>query len=173
MVVDFNYFLNRKYAQLQQQADATTANARAATQNAETNALTGAAAARLDTTRAKLLPAESRATVAKIGAETNLIGEQAKIVAPESLARIGQIRAETALTGTQNEVARRQGLTSIGELLGDRQQSGLINLLYGSQANAGGAFRTSDIVPGRDPRRVQRGLSRNPSAADLDYANGL
>ncbi len=173
MPVDFNYFLNQKYAQLQQQADATTANAKANTLNASTNAITGAAAARLDSTRAALLPGESQATIAKLGAETGLIGEQAKIVAPESTARIGQIRAETALTGTQNEVARRQGLTPIGQLLGERGQSSLINLLYGNQANDGGFFRTSDIVAGRDPRRVQRGLGRNPSAADLDYANGL
>lgn len=104
MNVDFQYFLNQKYNQLKQQADATTLNAK-------TNALTGAAAARLDNTRATLLPAESAASIGKTKAETGLIGEQAKVVGPEAAARIVSLRAGANRDNTEAAATRRRSLT--------------------------------------------------------------
>lgn len=103
MDVNFKYFLDRKYNQLQQQADATT-------QNAASNAIAAQAGARLDNTRAALLPGESAAGIRKMDAETGLIGQQAKYFGPEALARIAQMKADTAYTGTQNRIAIREGL---------------------------------------------------------------
>lgn len=111
--VDFNFFLNRKYALLAQQADAGTTNAAsgAITANAQAGAL--GAAAGLDRVRTKLMPAESAATIAQQGAQTNLLTQQASVVVPESTARIAQMGAETALTGTNNKIATRNSLTGI------------------------------------------------------------
>lgn len=106
---DISYWLNQKYALLQQQADIEA-------KNAATNALVGTASAGLDTTRAALLPAESKAGIAKTGAETSLIGQQAKYLGPEALARISQLRAETGLTGTQNRVLQHEQLPNYSVL---------------------------------------------------------
>ena len=67
--MDIQYWLDRKYALLQQQANATT-------QNAASTATASNAAAALDLTRSRLLPNESKASIAKTGAETNLLGQQ-------------------------------------------------------------------------------------------------
>lgn len=110
------YFLNRKYAILQQQADATS-------MNAVTGSITGEAQAGLDRTRAAWLPKESAAAIAKTGAETNLIGQQAQIVVPESRARIRNMDAETSYTGTQNKVLNRSSLTPMSTLFGSSTPS--------------------------------------------------
>lgn len=111
--VDFNYFLQRKYALLQQQADAGTSQAAsgAVTAAAQANNLNADAA--LTGVRAKLLPGESAATIGLQGAQRNLLTEQAAVVRPESTARIGQIGAETAYTTSQNQNYRRVNLTGI------------------------------------------------------------
>lgn len=83
-------FLRTKYALLQQQADATT-------QNAATAALTGKAAANLDTVRAGLMPAESQANIGLVKANTGLA------------------QANTALTNTQNEWLPRMNLGTLEE----------------------------------------------------------
>ena len=85
-ITRFQDFLARKYSILQQQANATTESAAATTRNADTSAIVGKAQAGLDNTRALWLPKESAASIAKMGAETGLIGEQAKVVGPESRA---------------------------------------------------------------------------------------
>lgn len=169
MAVDFDYFLRAKYAQLQQQADATT-------KNAATNAMVGKAAAGLDTTRAALLPGESQASIAKMGAETNLIGEQASIVRPESAARIAGMSADTDLTRTQRDVIIRQDLTSGADNFGPGIGGFLRQLNGGAGTGSQPIFRTSAITPslaGREKERIRRGMGANPSGADLDYANGL
>lgn len=105
--VDFNYFLDRKYATLEQQADAATTNANANTvsaaastvnaaantRNAATNALTGGAAANLDRVRAQLLPTESAATVANLNARTGETIETTKYIGPLARANIANTRA--------------------------------------------------------------------------------
>lgn len=174
MAVDFDYFLRAKYAQLQQQADATT-------KNAATSAMVGKAAAGLDNTRAALLPGESRASIAKMGAETGLIGEQAAIVRPESAARIAGMEADARFTDTQNRVAIRQGETPLGALIGQSalgQLSGLLNPQPG--AGGGAVFRTSNITPAFPNRRAPIGTAARGSgpngamtAAELDRYNGL
>jgi len=116
--VDMNYFLARKYALLQQQADAGTSQAQTQSRQADTGALVGAAAANLDRTRAGLLPGESAAQIAQQGAQTRLLGEQASIVQPLARAQIGQIGAETGLTTTQNKVLTRTALTPYRSLIG-------------------------------------------------------
>lgn len=103
-------YLNRKYAILEQQANAQTTQAAATTRNAATAALTGKAQAGLDTVRAQLLPGESAASIAKMGAETGLIGQQAKYFGPEAMARIANLGAETERTSTDNKIAVREGL---------------------------------------------------------------
>lgn len=177
-MVDFDYFLRQKYAQLQQQADATT-------QNAQTSSVVGRAAANLDNVRAALMPAESKANIgltrANTGqaiANTGLITEQAKIVAPESAARIANMNADTALTRTNRDVAIRQNLTPLGEIFGGGLPS-FQSLLTGGGAG-GQTFRTSNITPAFAPRRgpvsaSSRGSGPNGAmtAAELDRYNGF
>lgn len=126
--VDFNFWLGRKYALLQQQADATT-------KNADSTAIASGAAANLDNTRAGLMPAESAATVKKMGAETGLIGEQTKVIGPEALARIAQMNAGAGLDNVNAAVITRKGLTeqpimdeSIRNVLGMRNAPSLTGL---------------------------------------------
>ena len=102
--INWEYFLNQKYAQLQQQANAQT-------QNAATNALTGAAAARLDTVQAQLLPEQAEAENARTRAQASLFGNQAQVVIPESRARIRSMDADTAFTDTETKRLRRISLT--------------------------------------------------------------
>lgn len=140
---DMSFWLGRKYAILQQQADATT-------KNADTAQMTGAAQANLDRTRANLLPGESAASIAKMGAETGLIGEQAKIVAPESKARIRNMDASTEYTGTQNTVLRRQSLTPMSQLFGSPDYEGVLGGSL-SRGTFGGFQLPSLTRPGRLP----------------------
>lgn len=97
--------LDRKYAILQQQANATSEQARATTTNAATSAMVGKASANFDNVRAGLLPAESAANIGLTKANTGLIGKQTEYFGPEALARINNMRADTARTvvGTANE----------------------------------------------------------------------
>lgn len=145
--VDFNYFLQRKYAILQQQADAGTEGAKAQTQNAATAALTGAAAARLDNTRADLMPTESAAQVGLTRAQTALTGNQAKVVIPMATAQIANLGAQTALTGTQNKVLTRNELTPRSELFG--------SVAMGAVPTLSGGFRFSD-EPATETRPLRR-----------------
>ena len=103
---DMSFWLGRKYALLQQQADAGT-------QNAATGAMTGAAAARVDNTRANLMPGESRANIAKSAAETGLISEQTQWLAPEARARIENLGAQSYATLIGGDVAKREGLDTV------------------------------------------------------------
>lgn len=126
--IDFNYFLQRKYALLQQQADAGTAGAAANTLQAQTGATVGAAAAKLDSTRANLLPAESASQIGLQSAQTGLTRAQAAVVIPEAQSRIGVNAANIANTDIQTRIAERDGLTTF------------------SAANPGGAI--ASILPG-------------------------
>jgi streptogramin lyase len=108
-------FLNRKYAILQQQADAGTTQADATTKNASSTALLAQAGARLDNTRADVMPAESAAMIAQRQAETALTGEQGRWYGSEATARIGNLNANTGYTMTQDQVAQREGLHDWGE----------------------------------------------------------
>lgn len=169
--IDFNYFLNRKYAQLDTQAKATQMNAQANLQNAATNRMVGKAGANLDQTKANLLPAESREALLKSASERGLINEQASVVRPTADAQIGLTRAQTGLVGEQINTERR-GNMAISEILGDAGVSRLTNILTG--VGGGSMIRTSDISPARrDSARARRGLGSNPSAADLDFVNGF
>lgn len=116
--VDFNYFLARKYAIMQQQADAGSEQARATTTNAATAAMTGAAAANLDNVNAGLRPGESAANVALTRAQTGLTANQAQTVIPLARAQIGLTEAQTGLTGTQTKVLTRESLTPTSQLFG-------------------------------------------------------
>lgn len=118
--VDFNYFLQRKYALLQQQADAGTSNAASAAIQANAQAGALGAEARLNNTRADLAPGESAAAIGVQRAQTDLLGQQAKYYGPEAQSRIAQAGAETgylgaqtAFLGTQDKVLRRNSLTGI------------------------------------------------------------
>jgi hypothetical protein len=111
--VDFNYFLARKYAALQQQADATTKNAESGAVQADAQALTAKADANLTGVRAKLLPGESAAQTALQRAQAALTGQQTEFYGPEAIARIGGITANTALTNTQNKSLFRDSLVDV------------------------------------------------------------
>lgn len=104
---DIDYWLARKYAQLQEHADA-------ASQNAASQAIAATSSAALDTTRAGLLPAESQAGIAKTRADTNFLNQQAQYLGPETLARIRNLGAEANLTNTQAQVAGYRGLPTQG-----------------------------------------------------------
>ena len=96
-------FLNRKYAILQQQANATT-------QNAATAAMTGRAAANLDTVRAGLMPAESQANVGLTKANTQLANINAAWLPRINEANIANTQASTADTLVGTQIKRREGL---------------------------------------------------------------
>ena len=87
---DIEYWLAQKYAILQQQADADTSRAGAAVTTANS-------AANLDATRARLLPAESKANIGLTNAQANLTTENAAQVAPLARANIGLMGAQTGL----------------------------------------------------------------------------
>ena len=90
--------LSRKYAILQQEADATTQNAQSAALRAGADAgLTNAQAAGARIAN-QFAPDVARANVAQTRANTNLLGEQAKVIAPESRARIAGLDANTGYT---------------------------------------------------------------------------
>ena len=147
--VDFGYFLNRKYAIQQQQADA-------ATQQANTQQMVGAAQAGLDKTRTTLLPGESAASIALQKAQTGLVGEQAKVVAPTAAAQNALTGAQTKLTLTQNQGAQRE-LTPFEKLFGPIKPPSL----------TGGGFSLGQIVPPSTPQPAYG------SAAWLDRQNGF
>lgn len=109
--VDFNYFLQRKYAQLQQQADAQTSNANSGAIQAATAAITGASDARLNNTRSDLLPAESRSQIGLQGAQTDLTRNQASVVVPTAMSQIRNTDAQTGFIGTQDKALTRDALT--------------------------------------------------------------
>ena len=109
--VDFNYFLNRKYALLAQNADATTQNAASGAITANAQALSATASAGLDNVRAKVMPDEVASQIRLQNAQGQLYGEQAKVVAPESRARIGQIGAETRYTTLNGDFLMKDKLT--------------------------------------------------------------
>lgn len=159
-LVDFGYFLARKYALQQQEADA-------ATKNASSNALQAAAGARLTGVQADVLPATSKAQIAQMGANTNLITEQAKVVGPEAFARIGQLKADTFATNVSGQIAAREGLMERSVL-----PESLTSVMGGSQLpSIGGTgtgrrgFSLADPIPAR--RRGETEVSY------LDRINGL
>lgn len=79
----FDDLLARKYAIMQQQADAGTLQA-------QSGATVANSSAALDRARTLLLPAESAANVGQVRAQTGLLGEQAKVVAPVAASGIAQ-----------------------------------------------------------------------------------
>ena len=111
--VDFNYFLARKYALQQQDADATTQNAGSSRIQANANADVAATQARLNTTQAQLMPGESASQNALRAAQARLAGAQADVLPAESAANIALTRANTDFTGVQSLAVQRQKLTNI------------------------------------------------------------
>lgn len=112
-MVDMNYWLGRKYALLQQQADAGTTSANAGAVQANAAAEAARASAGLTRTQTGLLPAESLATIAQTRANTRLLNEQAAIVAPESAANIANTMANTGRTNIDSRIAFREGLREL------------------------------------------------------------
>jgi hypothetical protein len=136
-MVDFNYWLRQKYALLKQQADATT-------KNAETQRIAGEAAALVDTTKARLMPKESREALLKSAAERNLIDQQAAVVQPTALANIGLTNAQAGLVGEQT-TAQRIDNTPLSKRDPDTISS--IQRILGSSTPSMPIYRTSEIVP--------------------------
>lgn len=111
--VDFDFFLNRKYQLLQQQADAGSTNAASGAIQANAQAGALGAEAGLNRVRAQLAPDESLAQTTLQRSQANLNDQSAQIIVPEATARIGQIGAETSLIGTQNRVLRKNNFTGV------------------------------------------------------------
>jgi hypothetical protein len=153
-MVNFDYFLQRKYQLLQQQANTGDANA-------QTARLGTTAAAGLDNARARVLPAESAANIAQTGAQTRLIGEQASVVRPVAMAGIGLTKAQTGLTRTQDQVEQSLGVERFNPI---SATSPLGSVLGGQQP-----FRLSGALAGPQPTR-RRGETE---ASWLDRINGL
>lgn len=119
---DMDYWLGRKYALLQQQADAATTGAQAGAQ-------ASLAAAGLTRAQTSVLPVQTDAAIAQQRANTNLLTQQASVVVPESVARRNQMAADTGYTNTQNAVLTREGLRertvlpeSLQAVMGSRYQ---------------------------------------------------
>lgn len=164
---DFNYFLQRKYALLQQQADAGSVSA--ASGAIQANAQAGAlkAEAGLTNVRTQLAPAESASQIGLQSAQRALLGEQAKVVGPESAARIGQIGAETQFTRDQNRNFVRVNLTGIN---GGAPGSPTIGGLLGPGGYQGFRLGQGIGVPsGPLPRR----LAGETEVQYQDRINGL
>lgn len=168
--VDFGYFLNRKYSILQDEANATTRNAasnaqnaNANTRNAATGALTGAAQAQLDRTRNALLPGESAAQIANLGAETRSINENTRFIAP---------LANSTIRGNDASARNLNAQSTLSEQ--DAQPGSSV---FGSSLGALGVPRPTlgagPIVAGRFrvPRAQDRDAYGNLTAAGLDYIN--
>lgn len=155
---DMSFWLGRKYALLQQQAD--TGDFQAQTQRIGTTA-----AANVDNTRAALMPKESAANIAQSAAQTGLLREQTQWLGPEATARIGNLNAQAYATRIGGDVAKREGLdtvatspTSLSSIRGLRP--GL-----GGMPTMGGVFSADDPLP---PRRMGES-----NAAYLDRINGF
>ena len=146
--VDFNYFLARKYALQQQEADATTTNAGSSRIQAEANAGVAATQAKMNTVQTSLMPGESASQNALRRAQALLLGEQASVVRPESEANIGVSRANAALTGLQGQVLKRQSLTPYASLIGGGASLGPA---LGGVMGAGG-FRFAPVSETKPPR---------------------
>lgn len=100
----FADLLRQKYSILQQQADATTTNA-------TSNQTAAQAGARLDTARARELPADSAATRALQGRQGDLLREQATYFGPTALANIAESRSRIPLNEANAFQSLQQGLT--------------------------------------------------------------
>lgn len=109
---DMSFWLGRKYAIMQQEADATT-------RNADTNSRSADANIALTNTRNALLPKESAAQIAKMGADTAFTQEQTRWFGPTARANIARTNADTELTGTQNRVLTRNSLTPFRSIFGE------------------------------------------------------
>lgn len=159
--VDFNYFLARKYAILQQQADADTSRAGSANISAVAGANAANAAANVDNTRATLMPAESRSAIALQGAQTALTRQQADWFGPEAQSRIGLNNANIGYIGTQDAVLRKEGLDTrystptMGSALSGVMGSGYQPF----------RFSATDPLPRRKPGETE--------AAYMNRINGL
>lgn len=127
--------LDRKYAILQQNADATSEQARATTTNAGTNAFVGRAAAGLDNVRASLMPAESTANIGLTKANTGLVGKEVQFFDATARAKINAMRADTARTvvGTTNDY--NMGVLPFGGT--DVQQRSALQRYQGFRLGAG------------------------------------
>lgn len=107
MPAGFDDLIRRKYDILQQQADASTATARAA--------------ANLDSVKAGLMPRQTAADIAKINADIGLTNMQTRWFGPTAQANIGLARANAfqslaagALTNEQSRgLARTTGTTDL------------------------------------------------------------
>lgn len=70
-------------------------------------AVTMASDVNLNRVRTKQLPRESEATIAKMGAETGLLGQQAKFYKPKALADVANTLADTSLRLRQGQAIER------------------------------------------------------------------
>lgn len=160
--VDFNYFLARKYALQQQEANATTANAASGRIQADANALVAGTVAKQNTVQTSLMPAESASQNALRAAQALLAGTQARLMPAESAANIAQTQAQTRLTGFQGDAVKRNELTPARTVWGGAGTTGALGRVMGSSM-----FRFSPTapLPGRAPGESE--------AAYLDRINGL
>lgn len=151
--VDFNFFLARKYATLQQQADAETQNAGSTRIQAVANANVAGTVADQNRVQTKLMPAESASRIRLQDAQTGLTREQAAVVAPMSRAQIGQLGAETRLTGLQGDVITRTALTPYSAIVGGGgagQLGGSLRSVMGPAGYSG--FQLGGSFADDDPR---------------------
>lgn len=158
--VDFNYFLARKYAILQQQADADTSRAGSANISAVAGANAANAAANVDNTRAGLMPAESKSAIALQGAQTALTRQQADWFGPEAQSRIGLNQANIGYIGTQDAVLRKEGLDT-------RYSTPMGGALTGVMGAGYQPFRFSATDP------LPRRKAGETEAAYMNRINGL
>lgn len=161
--IDFDYYLGRKYAILQQQADAGTVQS-----NASANAAN--AAASLDAARALTVPAESAANVGQTRANTKLLGQQAAWLGPQAQAQIAQQGAQTGLIKSQTVGQRLANVDAFNMNVQTFQPTGsaLGSVMGSSMPTLGSGvpiYRTSDVLPAR--------RSNEGDAAYLDRINGL
>lgn len=128
MGVDFASLLARKYAIMQQQADADTSRAAA-------GGLSAQASANLDTVRAGLLPRESAANVAQTAAQTAGIREQNRFIDPLARSTIGLQSSQARQNAAQ---AGYLGSETTGNDILNRDPGGFLSLLQKIRAQQAG-----------------------------------
>lgn len=144
--MDWNYWLGRKYAAIDQNAAADTARSQAAVTEANANA-------NLTNVRAGLLPAESKATIGLTQAQTQAqqanalqTNTETKYIGPKTLADIMATKAQAGLYGNQGSY---YGALSAGEGI------------------------TNNALKNYDPRLVNSGDPNNPLVQRVRAAWGL
>jgi len=155
-MVDFNYFLNRKYALQEQAAAANQQNADANTLQVTAQAGNMDADARLTNARTGLLAGESaaqqalqRAQAGNLGADTRLTDTRATLMPGESAAQQALQRAQARLVTNQASVVIPESEADVTNLLATAEARRMDTRVLGNNNFTGVFGGTAGVASGR------------------------